>query len=252
MKKQFALSLVAVAVFAVVTQSTASAEGIRVKAGLATLSYQDPSFTAGYPDFKFSGQAMVLGASYVFADSGMYVDFTHRSTIGSPKWNAAETAAACCTGWVLPDQPAKLSDNTITVGKMLGDGLFAFGGYQSQVVKDEINDPVPPAYIASETITVSGFFVGAGKAIALGNGWLTPTGALAMMGNKWSASDNTGWSDSKSKDAGLGYSFGLSYSYPVTEMFDITAEGKYQLYSPKGTKTPNTVTTFGINVVAKL
>lgn len=136
----------------------------------------------------------------------------------------------------------------------MGDGLFAFGGYQSQETTSELNDPTPPAYFSSDKQTLSGFFVGAGKAISLGQGWLSATGALAMMGSKFSWNDRylgVSRSGSSSRDPGLGYSLGLSYSYPINEMFDVVGEGKYQNYKPKGWKTADIVTSFGLNVVAK-
>lgn len=234
--------LVSVLLLALGEQSSAMAEGIRLKAGVAMLTFTDTS-SSGQPDFVISGQALLLGASYVFKDTGIFVDFTNRST-GSTKWNTSEYTAGA-----LPDQPAKYTDNTFTVGKMLGDGLIAFGGYQSQETTSEVNDPAV-GYIYNDKLTVSGFFAGASKAISLGQGWLSATGALAMMGSKASWSDNTPSSGGRSKDPDLGYSLGLAYSYPINEMFDVIGEGKHQYYKPKGSGA-NTTTTFGLNVVAK-
>jgi hypothetical protein len=244
MKKQFAVSLILGAMIAA-SASAAMADGIRVKAGVVNLSYENP-YGTNIPTFKLSGPAMVLGASYVFSDMGVYIDYTSRNMLGNPTWNTQEINP----GIAIPDQPGKLSDNTITIGKMLGDGMFAFAGYQSQVDDHGLSDPAN-GYSVQKKVTTDGFFLGGGKALSLGHGWLTPTVALAMMGQKMSVSDNQGLSDNSSNDPGLGYSLGLAYSYPITTNFDITADAKQQIYNPKNSDAPNKVTSYGFSLVAK-
>lgn len=113
MSKGNIASLASVLLLALGAQSSAMAEGIRVKAGVAMLNYTDPASTAGNPDFKISGQVLTLGASYVFKDTGIFVDFTNRSSMGSPTWNSAEW------GWPA-NQPAKYTDNTFNSWENVG------------------------------------------------------------------------------------------------------------------------------------
>jgi hypothetical protein len=249
MKKQFAVSLILGAALAA-SASAAMADGIRVKAGLGTEQYASPSTNPDWPDYKVSGSVLTLGGSYVFTDLGVFVDFTNRSSLGSSTtWNAADFNP----GLGISDQPAKFSDNTLTVGKMLGDGLFAFAGYQQQetTTQFDFNDGLGNIFASNDKATLSGYFAGAGKAFSVGPGWLTTTASLAMMGFNYSYSDNTPSSGSFSSDAGLGYSLGLSYSYPMTAQYDLVGEGKYQSYKPKDWTVANTVTVLGLNVVGK-
>ena len=77
---------------------------------------------------------------------------------------------------------------------------------------------------------------------------------LGLMGAKWQ--DTTGF-DAKAKTA-VGFSFGASYTYPITSSFGVTAEYKGNAYSYDLGKTggapftvKETISSLGVSLYAK-
>lgn len=252
MNQCFPLKLVAVSVLAIAAQSTACADEaisdtpLRVKVGLTTGTYTSPSTQTGRPDLKGNLQMLNVGLTYVDTSTGIFVDLTNRSSVGNSTWNTDAISNA------FTPSPFKRAETAISVGKMLSDGYHVFGGYQVSNMNLDANSPQFPQLNDQYQLKLKGFFVGGGKALQLGEGWLSMTGSLAMMGASFSNTNTATYGNlSSSQGAGLGYSLGVAYSYPMTHVLSIVPDMKYQAYKPSGWTKADTVTSVGVNLLAK-
>lgn len=245
MKMCSVIGCVAVSMLAVAVSSSASAEGLRAKAGLGMAQYKSPS--SGGADFKLNYQALTVGASYLHADTGVFVDLTNRSALGNSKWNAQEFFATSSTPNI-PDATASRTENILTVGKMLADGLQVSAGYQVSDVSANVDRSAYRLPSYSLSTNMSGFFAGVGKSMSVGDGILSFSGALALISAKTSSTAPN--SASQSYGSGPGYSAGVAYSYPVTDSLSLVGEGKLQSFNPKNYGS-DSLTTFGLSAIAK-
>lgn len=244
MKNYHSINLLLLSMIAITFQSNASAEvGLRIKTGLGVANYTSPSNIQGQPDLKMNFKMLNLGASLIELDSGVFIDLTNRSTLGSPTYNTSEL-----TGGLIPDLPGERSENTITVGKILSDGYSVFGGYQKNSTTLTIKFTSPSSQPGEATLDLSGPFLGASKALNFGRGVVSTSAALAMMSAK--VNDNLG-SPEQSYSAGLGFSLGISYSYPITDTIGLSADGKLQTYKPKDYGAADRLASFSLGINAK-
>jgi hypothetical protein len=251
MKKYQAVNLALVSMLTIAAQSTAAADGFGIKAGVGTSSYVIPLTGGKVSNINVNYQTLNVGASYVDLSSGWFVDVTNRSPLGSASWNTHDFLFAN-NGTPVPDSPAKRTENTLTIGKVLEDGLQVFAGYQMSDLTLSANVNAISTSPAFDLFSVKedGLFAGAGKSLKIAGGNLNITGALAMMGAKIATNNGNNLSEA-TYDPGLGYSFGASYSYPLTNMLNIVPEAKYQTFKPNGFTARDTLTSFAVSIAAR-
>lgn len=239
-------SFIAFSLLSITAQSAAFAEEpFRIKAGLSMGTYTSPCGQPNCPDLKADLNMLNVSGTYVFAESGMFVDLGLRTTVGNNKWNSGMV-----TGGFLPDAPVTRSETSITIGKMLQDGYHVFGGYQtneSKLTLDYAAIGFPPN--DEWTLKLQGFFLGGGKAISIGSGYLSLTGTLSRMSGTITTALPPTFSNSWG--AGTGYSLGAAYSYPITNMLSVVPEIKRQAFKPSGWTLADTMDTIGVSVTAK-
>lgn len=220
---------------------------VRVRAGVAAVSFVAPSTTPGSPDLESDYTALVLGGSYVTAN-GWFGDATWRGSAGA-KWNTGEVVGI--PG--VEDQDFSRNEVTLTAGKFLGDGLSVFGG--AQFIQSELDIAGNISVTGNaESITVDDtvLFVGVAKSFSIGNGSLNVSGALGVMNEETSFSAGLN-SPAEDSDNGFGYSLGAGYSHPLTSFLSIQADLRYQSYSVKyqGEASDQKVTAAGVAVVGQ-
>lgn len=227
--------------------ASAQDSAVRVRAGVAGVSFVAPSTTPGTPDLESDYTALVLGGSYVTA-GGWYGDLGWRGSTGA-KWNAGEVVG----NPAVEDQDFSRNEVTLTVGKLLGDGLSVFGG--AQFIQSSLD--------LAANISISGnqesvdvddtiLFVGVAKSFAIGSGSLNVSGALGVMNEETSYSAGFNLAAEES-DNGVGYSLGVGFSHPLTSFLSIQADLRHQSYSVEyqGVDSEQKVTAAGVAVVGQ-
>lgn len=190
-------------------------------------------------DLKVDYTSINYGASYIFSNA-FYADLSYK-TNDDGEWNTCELLqdANCQTSYFnnggqlvnadVSDQDYDRDDLTLTIGKVLENGIQLFGGYQQSESDIDLPDelfPVADGFIDKEEIDLDGFFFGIGKAFSVGPGSLNLNFAYALMDAE--LIDSIG---EKSKGDGDGYSLGLAYSYYFTDNLGLNLEYKMQRYS---------------------
>lgn len=220
---------------------------VRVRAGLAAVSYVSPDSSG--VDFKSSYAAAQIGASYI-TGSGWYGDLAMRTSL-SAKWNTADIIGNPGA----EDDDFSRNEVTLTIGKSLGNGLAVFAGLQvvsAEATLSKTNSGLP----ADESITLDNTiaFVGASKSIPVGAGSMSFSGALGVLKEETKNSAGLGGGTQKA-DTGAGFSLGAGYSHPITQAVSVLADLKFQTYSvkyPGSTDSSNqTVTSLGLSVVGQ-
>lgn len=165
-------------------------------------------------DIKTNYQSLNAGATYIMS-SGWYVDGGVKSAL-SAKWNSIEAAGDTI------DRSFKRNDYTLTVGKSLSDNWQLFGGYQNSQSSMAISTTSPP----EEKFSVKGYFVGVGKTIPVAVGSINLNASVGSM--KGHLVDASGYGNNS--NGGSGSSYGVSYSYPLSDKTSLAFDYKQQSY----------------------
>jgi hypothetical protein len=248
MKKLAALTSLTAAIAALPCFALAEEGTVRVRAGLASVSYVSPSSDPADADVEATYGAFTLGGSYVTAD-GWFFDLGLRQSM-SAKWNSKEVDG------VPSDDDFSRTETTISIGKGLGDGLSVFGGLQ--LAKSEQtgskDNYAAFGFTQDQSIELDStlWFLGVSKAIPAGGGALNFSGALGVMKQEVTLSEEICGCSIKS-DTGVGFSLGAAYSYPINKGFSLVADLRGQSYSVKyeGESNKESVGSLGLSAVAQ-
>jgi len=198
----------------------------RAYGGLAWTKYNikfDNNAFVGYQNktAKADYLAPTIGFTWV-SPQRIYVDASYQTSLSAEHdlW----------TDFGFPKQDFSRSSYTVTGGYVHvlsgGNTVTGFGGLTGG--KSKLKAPGPPTMAWTEDVfTSNGVFVGAAWGMPALGGSISVSGALALMGGKWT--DDTGFSaDAKST---VGFSLGGGYTYRITPALGVTADLKIQNYS---------------------
>ena len=220
--RNFKSSLLAGAIiFASASPTLAEDEGMmRARIGLSSNDFTT-LWSGG--DLKTDYMSLNLGATYI-TPSAFYLDLGFKQDI-SASWNTVELTPFNDG----KDEEYTRDDLTITIGKVLDNGMQLFAGYQDSsatIALPEISWG-SEGYVDEEEMDVSGFFLGVGKSFKVGEGSINLNLAYGLMDGTLVDAEGRSW-DSTDGD---GYSLGASYTRFLTESFSLNFEVKKQKYS---------------------
>ena len=164
--RNFKSSLLAGAIiFASASPTLAEDEGMmRARIGLSSNDFTT-LWSGG--DLKTDYMSLNLGATYI-TPSAFYLDLGFKQDT-SASWNTVEISPGFNDG---KDEEYTRDDLTITIGKVLDNGMQLFAGYQDSsatIALPEISWG-SEGYVDEEEMDVSGFFLGVGKSFKVGEG----------------------------------------------------------------------------------
>lgn len=206
------------AVAALFAQAAMADGNFKVRAGVASTDYKldvtTASGTNGALTSKYS--ATNLGLTYVTA-AGIYFDLSGSS--GSGDHDLYTTP-----------QSFKRTDQAFIVGLPLGSASV-YIGYKNGTT--DISAPPSLAPFTKDTFTAKGLIMGGGAGFPLGEdgraGNIGVTAGIGLMKADWKEDGN--FPLNISADTAVGFSFGASYTYPITPSFGVTADYKYNGYN---------------------
>lgn len=190
-----------------------AADGVfRGKAGISNNSF-DSIWSGG--DLSADYQALNLGLSYVSQDM-YYADFGLKKSLNGD-WAAEDNVGPI-------EENYSRTDYTLTLGKVLSNGIQLFGGYQNSTATMDL----PTGYlVADEKIKITGFFAGVGKSFNFENSSLNINFSIGKMNG---ALTDAAGIENDSED-GSGNSFGATYTYFLDDSSTVSVEFKQQKYS---------------------
>ncbi len=261
MKKSLLLSSLCIA--AVFVSQTAQAE-IKIRAGVASSTY---TLGGDYVDAESSYNPTNFGLTWA-ADNGMYIDVALSGGSGDHNgWAVANAPTTICVGEVScgnaasPSAPFERSDAALIFGMSFlnpnsGIAGTIYTGLKTGTTTLGANKPVTNLLWTEETFEATGVVFGGGASFPIAAGKAGSIGVslgLGVMQATWQ--DNTGFAIDA--DFAVGFSYGVSYTYPITSMFGVVADIKGNSYSYEfdyfGTPftVDETVSSIGVSLYAK-
>ena len=134
-------------------------------------------------------------------------------------------------------------DTTYTIGRAIGNGMSVFGG----MISSEYTLDVTQAVVYSETIEMEGLYVGVGKQFQMEKGSINVSAAFADLDLDLSYGGALAGVYEPFSESGPGFSYTISYNYPVDNGVIINAEYKSQSYGFDS--ADDEIDQFGINLV---
>lgn len=225
MKKTIVLTCLLGAV-ALASQS-AMASGLKLRGGVTNNTYSlDVTPATGnpynYATSSYSGNN--LGVTWLMADT-VYLDYA--ASNGSGTWNGTYTNGGAFTSNLKrTDNALVLGVNSISEGGSVGN-LYV-GWKAGETVLDRA---AGAASNPSLNFKTNGFIFGGGWGIPLGGaGTLGLSLGLGLMSGEYDTT-SLGVTTTNKADMALGLSYGISYSYPFTKNFGISADYKANSYN---------------------
>jgi hypothetical protein len=234
MKKSVLLSSMFVA--AALVSQAALAE-VKVRAGTGTSTYE---LGGDYTHAKSTYSPTAVGATFSWdtGATGAYVDLAYSSGTGKHDgWATAGVTSPVCGGScgnvASPSNNFKREDFALTGGVVFlnqdnGIAGNVYLGIKTGSTTLGAENAVLPW--TEEKFDTAGFIFGGGASFPIAQGRagsVGVNGGLGLMGATWK--DNAGFS-AKANTA-VGVSLGANYTFPITSMFGVTADYKYQSYS---------------------
>lgn len=232
---------------------TAQAE-VKVRAGAVSSTY---TLGGDYITAKSSYNPTALGLTFA-ADNGMYVDLAVSNGTGKHDGWAK---------WGTPAESFKRSDLALIVGASVlnqdtGNAGTFYVGIKTGKTTLGANQSVIALHYANpwseETFDSAGLVFGGGGSfpIAAGDkGTIGVTAGLGVMGATWKDNSTAGY-NVKAKTA-VGFSFGASYTFPLTSNIGLVGDYKYNSYNYKFGSIANpfevkeSISALGLNIYAK-
>jgi len=216
--QQFITSMVTVLAVAWSSFSAAADEGVvRAKLSYGLANYSSPS---AYSDISSTYSTLGVGVTYIFP-SNTFVDFTIKTSGSGASYNAPGVSG----GLILSDQAFKRTENTLTVGKPLENGMQGnIGVFTAETV---LNFATLGQGQFSQKMT--GLTAGMGKGIPVEEGRLGTigiNGAVALL----NASNTDYQGKSATSNFAYGISAGASYNYMFHKNIGVSADAKFQSY----------------------
>jgi hypothetical protein len=134
-------------------------------------------------------------------------------------------------------------DTTYTIGRAIGNGMSVFGG----MISSEYTVDVTQSLVFSETIEMEGLYVGVGKQFQMEKGSINVSVAFADLDLDLSYGGALEGVIQPYSESGSGFSYTISYNYPVNNGVIINAEYKSQSYGFDS--ADDEIDQFGINLV---
>lgn len=218
--KKMLIVAAGIVVSAVTPQVTIADDGVfRARVGVSSNDF-DTVWSGGTLETSYT--SLNLGFSYI-SESQWYGDIAYK-TDTSATWNTGELLDP-----TFDDEDYSRRDITLTVGKVLDNGVQIFAGYQNSratmALPQELQDAI--GWVDEEEFNVDGFFVGLGRSFSVGPGSLNLNASYGKMNGE--LVDALGITNDG--DDGKGYSAGASYSYVLGDAVSMTLEVKKQSYS---------------------
>ena len=186
---------------------------VREKVALGFSSYESPTANG---DIYANYPTLGLGVTYIWP-SRIFADFSIKTSIAGARYNADEVSQ----GLVKSDQPFARTENSVTVGKSLEDGMQVNAGIFAS------NTVLKLGQLGQFSRKMTGFTAGVGKGFAIGEGSsIGINGAVALL----SGSNRDRFGAVQNSKLGYGLSLGAVYTYTVSKNFSVSVDAKYQEY----------------------
>ena len=215
-KKQMALVVVSTLALCIGSSVALALDGtIRVKASYGLANYVAPSLSGS---IATTYSTIGLGATYIFP-SNVFMDFSTRMSGAGSSYNTN----AISDGKINGDQPFSRTENTLTIGMPLENGLQGNAGV---FTAETIFNLAPNG---STSQKMQGLTAGIGKGLPFNEGKTGSLGvnaAFALLQAK--NTDVTGASTTSNISYGL--SIGASYNYMFKPYLGVSADTKFQSY----------------------
>ena len=215
-RTQLFTAMVAVLAVGFVSANALADEGvIRAKVSYGLASYSSPSANS---DIRSTYSTLGLGVTYIWP-SNIFADFTTRMTGSGASYNANGVTA----GLVTADQSFSRTENTLTVGMPLDNGMQGNAGLFTADTVFKLSQ------YGQFSQKMTGITAGAGKGFPLDggkSGVLGVNGALALL----NASSSDRYGNVSSSNLSYGLSVGAAYNYPINKNISVSADAKLQSY----------------------
>ncbi len=228
------IKLVSLLGLAVLFSGNAMAVNLKLRGGVTNNSYtldttSSTGTTSNYGTASYSGNT--LGATLLFSDSSGYLDVA--TSNGDGNWSGKYTSGTPFTSTM------KHNDNSIILGAIFpGSGGNSGNLYAGWKNGETSLDRAPGANTnPSLKFKTSGFVFGGGGGIGLGGaGTLGLSLGMGIMSGEYdttalNTTTNTYNTTTNKADLALGFSYGISYSYPFTKNFGVSVDYKGNLYN---------------------
>lgn len=254
MKKTFLLSSLCIAV-AFASQSAQA--DVKVRAGASSTSYK---LSGDYRPSTSNYTPATVGATYITRD-GLYIDLAYTGGTGTHDGYARAASPS------FPSEEFQRSDISLIIGSgynALGYPATVYAGLKSGTTKLGAAKPKAAGAVYGgttvdwqwDTFTTTGIVFGGGVSFPIERGEFGIVGVnlgLGLMGTKWQDDSVSGIFMRNS--ASFGYSYGLSYTYPITSDFGVVADYKSNQYQYEFDATrrnvSESVTAAGLSVYTK-
>ena len=196
--------------------SAVADEGVvRAKLSYGLSYYTSPSLngdtTTTYPSFG-------LGVTYIFP-TNIFADFSMKTSGSGASYNASNLSG----GLVNSDQSFKRTENTLTIGKPLENGMQGNVGLFNNETVFNLDT------LGQLSQKMTGLTAGMGKGIPLDegrSGAIGINGAAALL----TATNTAANGVTSSSNLAYGISAGVSYNYMFTKNIGFSADAKFQSY----------------------
>jgi hypothetical protein len=214
---------------ALASQSAMAAVKVR---GGATSNNYELQYDSGSTSYKhttssFSGSA--LGLTFI-SDSGLYLDIASSNGKGDRKDRNSATGTFERT-----DTAIVLGSTSVTSG---GSATNYYVGYKSGETKLGSTTNYFP-----QTFSGDGFVFGGGLGLPAGGGTIGLSLGLGLMGLKYTVNGAT--TSTWDADQAVGVSYGLGYTYPLTQNFGLSVDYKGNAYKYNFNTTSGTPFSYG-------
>lgn len=205
--------LLAIGVVLTSAQTVAADGLLRGKVGISNNSF-DSIWSGG--DMSADYQALNVGLTYVTSNM-YYADLGLKKSLGTD-WEYSDEIGSI-------EEDYDRTDYTLTLGKVLNNGIQVFAGYQNSSATMDL----PPEFfsVPDEKIKISGFFAGIGKSFSFENSSFNINFAIGKMDGKLTDAQGI---ENDSGD-GSGNSFGATYTYFLSDSSTVSLEFKQQKYT---------------------
>jgi len=201
--------------FVTITNSRADEGLIRIKLTVGYASYSSP-YNSSLLISNYATQG--LGVTYIWP-SNFYVDFSTKINGANATYNAKSVFATQVTD----DQKFTRTENTLTIGTPLANGLQANAGiFKSDTIYDI-------GTLGDFSQKITGLTAGLGKGFLIEEGRAGSfglSGAFALLN-----AVNKNWlGASENSNISYGVSVGAVYNYAISRGLNISADTKFQTY----------------------
>jgi len=211
--KKFTLITATLAFF--VSNALADEGVVRAKASLGVANYSSPY---GTKELKSSYSTQGLSLAYILPSS-IFVELGTKISGSSATYNAAEAFGNLVT----TDQKFSRTENTLTIGMTMEDGVQLNAGYFNADTIFKL------AQYGQYSQKISGLTAGVGKGAQINEGKSGSVGVSAVVA-LIDATNTDRFGVATNSDLSYGASLGAVYSYPINKNMSVSVDAKFQTY----------------------